>query len=81
MADEISPTMDEKVVASPEPEVKVELTEEQQLLETLKAASISKPEQLDGTIRNARKTFDMQSERDQLSNQLVDMEKRHGKTT
>lgn len=76
MADEISPTMDEKVVADPEPEVKEEMTEEQQLLETLRAASISKTEQLDGTIRNARKTFDMQSERDQLANQLTDMERR-----
>jgi hypothetical protein len=75
MADEVSPTMEE-VVAEPKEVVKEEMTEEQQLLETLKAASISKPEQLDGTIRNARKTFDMQSERDQLSNQLVDMEKR-----
>jgi hypothetical protein len=75
MADEISPTMDEKE-ETPEPEVKEEMTEEQQLLETLRAASISKTEQLDGTIRNARKTFDMQSERDQLANQLTDMEKR-----
>jgi len=75
MADE-SPTMEEK---APEPEVKEvaeEMTEEQQLLETLKQASISKTEQLDGTIRNARKTFDMQSERDQLANQLTDMERR-----
>jgi len=76
MADDISPTMDEN---APEPEVKEvaeEMTEEQQLLETLKQASISKTEQLDGTIRNARKTFDMQSERDQLANQLTNMEKR-----
>ena len=76
MADEISPTMEEDVVADPKPEVKEEMSEEAQLLATLKEASISKAEQLDGTIRNARKTFDMQSERDRLANQLSAMEQR-----
>jgi len=76
MADEISPTMEEDVVADPKPEVKEEMSEEAQLLATLKQASISKAEQLDGTIRNARKTFDMQSERDRLANQLSAMEQR-----
>ena len=79
MADEISPTMEEadvKTEESPKEEVTEQMSEEAQLLETLRAASISKPEQLDGAIRNARKTFDMQSERDQLANQLSQMELR-----
>ena len=79
MADEISPTMEEadvKTVETPKEEVTEQMSEEAQLLETLRAASISKPEQLDGAIRNARKTFDMQSERDQLANQLSQMELR-----
>ena len=76
MADEVSPTMEEEVKEAPKTEATEQMSEETQLLESLKAASISSPEQLDGTIRNARKTFDMQSERDQLSNQLAAMEKR-----
>ena len=79
MADEISQTMEEadvKPVETPKEEVNEQMSEEAQLLETLKKASISKAEQLDGTIRNARKTFDMQSERDRLANQLSAMEQR-----
>ena len=79
MAEAISPTMEEaevKVTETPKEEVNEQMSEETQLLETLKAASISKAEQLDGTIRNARRTFDMQSERDQLANQLSKMELR-----
>ena len=79
MAEAISPTMEEaevKVAETPKEEVNEQMSEETQLLETLKAASISKAEQLDGTIRNARRTFDMQSERDQLANQLSKMELR-----
>jgi hypothetical protein len=75
MAEEISPTMEEdpKVEA---PIVEEPVSEEAQLLQTLRDASISKPEQLDGTIRNARKNYDLQSERDQMANRLVDVEKR-----
>ena len=79
MADEISPTMEEadvKTEETPKEEVGEEMSEESKILATLKAASISKVEQVDGTIRNARKTFDMQSERDQLANQLSQMELR-----
>lgn len=80
MADEISPTIEE---AKPEvkPEVEEQMTEEAQLLETLRAASISKPEQLDGTIRNANKTFDMQSQRDQLANELNALREEVAKTS
>jgi hypothetical protein len=79
MAEEISPTMEEadaKPVETPKEEVNEQMSEEAQLLETLRAASISKPEQLDGAIRNARRTYDVQSERDRLANQLAEMEKR-----
>jgi hypothetical protein len=70
--DEISPTIEaakEPEVAK-EPETEEQMSEEAQLLETLRAASISKPEQLDGAIRNASRTFEMQSERDKLANEL-----------
>lgn len=74
---EVSPTMDEEVREVKEtPEVNEQMSEETQLLESLKAASISNQEQLDGTIRNAQRTFEMQSERDRLANQLSAMEKR-----
>jgi hypothetical protein len=71
MADEISPTL-EAADEKPEvqPETNEQAAEEDQLLATLRAASISKPEQLDGALRNAGRTFQMQSERDKLANEL-----------
>jgi uncharacterized coiled-coil DUF342 family protein len=76
MADEIlSPTIEEAAPkVEPEPVVNEQMTEEAQLLEKLKAAGMNTPEKVDGAIRNATKTFEMQSERDQLANQLREMQ-------
>ena len=77
MADEISPTIEEAAPeVKPEPVVNEQMTEEAQLLEKLRAAGMNTPEQVEGAIRNANKTFEMQSERDQLANQLKGMEQR-----
>jgi len=77
MAEEISPTIEEAAPAvKPEPVVNEQMTEEAQLLESLRAAGMNTPEQVDGAIRNAKQNFALQSERDQLANQLQGMESR-----
>jgi hypothetical protein len=76
MADELSPTMEEGTEQTPTPEVNEQLSEEAELLERLKAAGMTKPEQVDGAIRNAQRTYAAQSERDRLANQLEAMEKK-----
>ena len=74
MVDEISPTIEAPAEeAKPEPVVNEQMSEETQLLERLRAASLDKPEKLDGAIRNADRTFEMQSERDKLANELAAM--------
>jgi len=74
--EEIKPTIEEPKVETQVETPEENLSEEAQLLAALKEAGMTKPEQVDGAIRNANKTFQMQSERDQLANQLKDMEKR-----
>lgn len=72
MADEISPTMDEGAVEEKQPE---QMDENSQLLELLKSAGMTKPEQVEGTIRNAKRTFEMQSERDRIANELAELKR------
>jgi hypothetical protein len=75
MTDEITPTIEEEAAVET-PVVNEQMSEEAQLLERLKAAGMTKPEQVDGAIRNAQRTYDLQSERDQLANQLRTQEQR-----
>ena len=75
MTEEISPTMEETTEPAVTEDV-TEVSEESELLAMLKEASLDDKAKLDGTIRNASRTFEMQSERDQLANQLREMEKR-----
>lgn len=79
MTDEISPTMEEPAEVVVKEEVTENQSEENELLAMLKSASLDDPAKLDGTIRNASRTFEMQSERDQLAHQLAEMEKRMNK--
>jgi hypothetical protein len=72
MADELSPTMDEGAVEEKQPE---QMDENSQLLELLKSAGMTKPEQVEGTIRNAKRTFEMQSERDRIANELAELKR------